>query len=173
MRDANVAVEQTRLLGDWLRGYVGLVPMWRAEYFDQKGAQPQAPALVFTERIATALDQVRAKMGPACARAKVTQLDPETEAKAILIFRHSKHHRCLSWFLPATANWASRLTVSWRWLTGFAGRSDAHFPLLLNPSRMDRMRRNSFAFLNALARWICCRFPSSPAARAIASTVTP
>jgi hypothetical protein len=85
MMNANVGVEQARLLGDWLRGYVGLVPMWRAEYFDQKGAQPQAPALVFAERIATALEQVRAKMGPNCARAKVTQLDPDTEAKSILI----------------------------------------------------------------------------------------
>ena len=81
MTNANVAVEQARLLGDWLRGYVGLVPIWRAEYFDQNGAQPQAPALVFAERIVTALEQVRAKMGRTCAGAKVTQLDPETEAK--------------------------------------------------------------------------------------------
>ena len=47
-------------------------------------------------------------------------------------------------------------------LTGFAGRSHAHFPVLPNPSRMDRMPRDLFAFLKALACWICCRFRATP-----------
>ena len=32
-----VAVQRTRTLADLLRSYVGLVPTWRAEYFDRVG----------------------------------------------------------------------------------------------------------------------------------------
>jgi hypothetical protein len=85
MTDANVYVHQNRRVGDWLRSHLGLVSMWRAEYFDRTGGQAQKPIVIFAERIAVALEQVRANMGPACFRAKVTQFDSNTEAKSILV----------------------------------------------------------------------------------------
>jgi hypothetical protein len=31
----SAAVQRTRLLTDWLRGYIGLLPTWRADYFER------------------------------------------------------------------------------------------------------------------------------------------
>ena len=66
-----------RLLADWLRIYVGLVPTWRAVYFDRAGGQTQRSVIIAPENVAVALDEVRARMAPTCSRAVVTKLDPE------------------------------------------------------------------------------------------------
>jgi len=80
-----VGVQRTRLLADWLRSYVGLVPIWRAEYFDRAGGQTQQSVVIVAEHVAVALEEVRARMAPTCARAKVTKLDSDTEARAIVV----------------------------------------------------------------------------------------
>jgi len=72
-----VAAQQTRLLADWLRTYVGLVPRWRAEYFERTGRQPQRSDVIAAQNVADALEEVRARMAPTCSRAQVTRLDPD------------------------------------------------------------------------------------------------
>ena len=76
-----VAAQSARLLADWLRIYVGLVPTWRAEYFDRAGGQTQRSVTIAAENVAVALEEVRARMPPTCSRAKVTKLDPDTETR--------------------------------------------------------------------------------------------
>jgi hypothetical protein len=76
-----VPVQQPRLLADWLRIYVGLVPTWRAEYFERAGGQPQRSVIIAADNVADALEEVRARMAPTCSRAEVTKLDPDTEAR--------------------------------------------------------------------------------------------
>jgi hypothetical protein len=80
-----VGVQRTRLLADFLRSYVGLVPIWRAEYFDRAGRQMQQSVVIVAERVTVALEEVRARMMPPCARAKITKLDPDTEAEWIVV----------------------------------------------------------------------------------------
>jgi hypothetical protein len=80
-----VGVQRTRLLADFLRSYVGLVPIWRAEYFDRAGGQMQQSVVIFAEHIVVVLEEVRARMTPTCVRAKVTKLDSDTEAKWIVV----------------------------------------------------------------------------------------
>jgi hypothetical protein len=69
-----VAVKRTRMLADLLRSYVGLVPTWRAEYFDRGSGQKARSVLIVAENVLVALEEVRARMAPTCARAKVTKL---------------------------------------------------------------------------------------------------
>jgi hypothetical protein len=76
-----VAARPARLLADWLRIYVGLVPTWRAEYFERAGSQTQRPIIIAAQNVADALEEVRAKMPPTCCRAEVTKLDPDTETR--------------------------------------------------------------------------------------------
>jgi hypothetical protein len=45
----------------------------------------QQSVVIVAERIAVALEEVRAKMMPTCARAKVTKLDSDTEAEWIVV----------------------------------------------------------------------------------------
>ena len=59
--------------------------MWRAEYFDRTGGQTQRPIVIVAEHIAVALDEVRARMGPTCARAKVTKLDLDAKARSSVV----------------------------------------------------------------------------------------
>jgi len=80
-----VGVQRTRLLADFLRSYVGLVPIWRAEYFDRAGGQMQQSVVIIAEHIAVVLEEVRARMMPTCVRAKVTKLDSDTEGKWIVV----------------------------------------------------------------------------------------
>ena len=80
-----VAAQPARLLADWLRIYVGLVPTWRAEYFDRVGGQTQRSVIVAAENVAVALEEVRARMAPTCVRAKITKLDSDTEAGSIVV----------------------------------------------------------------------------------------
>lgn len=80
----SAGVQRTRLLADWLRGYVGLLPTWRADYFDRGGAQTQRSVFIVAENVAAALEEVRAKMAPACARAKMTKLDVDPETILVL-----------------------------------------------------------------------------------------
>jgi hypothetical protein len=77
-------VRRTGLFADWVRGYVGLVPTWRADYFDHGGAQMQQSVFVVAENVAAAIEQVRAKMAPTCARAKMTKLDVDLETIIVL-----------------------------------------------------------------------------------------
>jgi len=76
-----VPVQRSRLLADWLRIYVGLVPTWRAEYFERAGGQTQRSIIIAAENVADALEEVRARMAPTCSRAEVTKLDPDTETR--------------------------------------------------------------------------------------------
>jgi hypothetical protein len=69
------AAQPARLLADWLRTYVGLVPRWRAEYFERMGGQPQRSIIIAAQNVADALEEVRASMTPNCYRAEVTKLD--------------------------------------------------------------------------------------------------
>jgi hypothetical protein len=70
-----VAVQRTRMLADLLRSYVGLVPTWRAEYFDRGSGQKARSVLIVAENVLVALEEVRARMALTCARAKVTKLN--------------------------------------------------------------------------------------------------
>jgi len=79
-----VGVQRTRLLADFLRSYVGLVPI-RAEYFDRAGRQMQQSVVIVAEHVAVALEEVRLRMMPTCARAKITKLDSDTEAEWIVV----------------------------------------------------------------------------------------
>jgi hypothetical protein len=72
-----VVAQPARRLADWLRTYVGLVPRWRAEYFERAGGQPQRSVIIAAQNVADALEEVRARMTPNCCRAEVTKLDPE------------------------------------------------------------------------------------------------
>ena len=72
-----VAAQRAGLLADWLRTYVGLVPRWRAEYFERMGGQPQRSIIIAAQNVADALEEVRASMTPNCYRAEVTRLDLE------------------------------------------------------------------------------------------------
>jgi hypothetical protein len=56
--------------------YVGLLPTWRAEYFDREGGQMQRSIIIAAENVAVALEEVRARMAPTCSRAEVIKLDP-------------------------------------------------------------------------------------------------
>jgi hypothetical protein len=76
-----VAAKPARLLADWLRIYVGLVPTWRAEYFDRAGGQTQRSVIIGAENVAAALEEARARMAPTCSRAEVTKLDPDMETR--------------------------------------------------------------------------------------------
>jgi hypothetical protein len=76
-----VAARPARLLAEWLRIYVGLVPTWRAEYFERAGSQTQRPIIIAAQNVADALEEVRARMPPTCCRAEVTKLDPDTETR--------------------------------------------------------------------------------------------
>jgi len=78
-----VAAQPARLLADWLRTYVGLVPRWRAEYFERMGRQPQRSVIIVAQNVADALEEVRARMSPTCSRAEVTKLDPDTILHAV------------------------------------------------------------------------------------------
>jgi hypothetical protein len=78
-----VAAQPARLLADWLRTYVGLVPRWRAEYFERMGRQPQRSVIIVAQSVADALEEVRARMSPTCWRAEVTKLDPDTILHAV------------------------------------------------------------------------------------------
>jgi hypothetical protein len=80
-----IGVQRTRLLADWLRGYVGLVPVWRAEYFDRAGGQTQQSVVIVAEHVAVALEEVRARMAPPCSRAKVTKLGSDAEGRSIVV----------------------------------------------------------------------------------------
>jgi hypothetical protein len=77
-----VAAQPVRLLADWLRTHVGLVPRWRAEYFERSG-QPQRSVIIVAQNVADALEEVRARMSPACSRAEVTKLDPDTVLRVV------------------------------------------------------------------------------------------
>jgi hypothetical protein len=79
-----VAVQRTRMLADWLRSYVGLVRTWRAEYFDRGSGQKSRSVLIVAENVAVALKEVRARMSPTCARAKITKLDLDLEIIIVL-----------------------------------------------------------------------------------------
>jgi hypothetical protein len=70
-----VAAESARLLADWLRIYVGLVPRWRAEYFERMDGPPQRSIIIAAQNVADALEEVRASMTPNYYRAEVTRLD--------------------------------------------------------------------------------------------------
>jgi hypothetical protein len=70
-----------RRQADWLRAYVGLLPTWRAEYFERTGSQRQLSIIVAAHNVADALEEVRARMTPTCCRAEVTKLDPDTEIR--------------------------------------------------------------------------------------------
>ena len=74
-----IAAEPARLLADWLRIYVGLVPAWRAEYFERAGGQTQRSIIIAAPNVVDALEEARARMTPTCCRAEVTKLDPDTE----------------------------------------------------------------------------------------------
>jgi hypothetical protein len=74
--DARAATAQpARLLADCLRVYVGLLPTWRAEYFDRAGRQTQQPIVIAAHNVADALEEARARMLPTCCRAEVTKLN--------------------------------------------------------------------------------------------------
>ena len=75
----SVANHPARLLADWLRACVGLLPTWRVEYFESAGSQTQRSIVVAAHNIADALEEVRARMTPTCCRAEVTKLDPDME----------------------------------------------------------------------------------------------
>jgi hypothetical protein len=70
-----VAAKPARLLADWLRTYVGLVPRWRAEYFGRTSGPPQRSIIIAAQNVADALEEVRASMTPNCYRAEVIKLD--------------------------------------------------------------------------------------------------
>jgi hypothetical protein len=59
----SAAVQRTRLLADWLRGYIGLLPTWRADYFE-RGAQTQRSAFIVAKNIAFVLEEVCANLRP-------------------------------------------------------------------------------------------------------------
>jgi hypothetical protein len=71
-----------RLLADWLRAYVGLMPTWRAEYFERAGSQTQRSIIFAAHDVADALEEARARMTPTCCRAEVTKLAPDTETRS-------------------------------------------------------------------------------------------
>jgi hypothetical protein len=71
-----VGAQRARLLADWLRIYIGLLPTWRAEYFDREGGQTQRSIIIAAENVAVALEEVRARMAPTCSRSEVIKLDP-------------------------------------------------------------------------------------------------
>jgi hypothetical protein len=48
--NAPAAAEPARPLADWLRTYVGLVPRWRAEYFERIGGNRDDPYYRCAER---------------------------------------------------------------------------------------------------------------------------
>jgi hypothetical protein len=79
-----VAVQRTRMLADWLRAYVGLVPTWRTEYFDHGIGQKPQSVFIVAENVAAAIQEVRAKMAPSCARAKMTKLGVDLEIIIVL-----------------------------------------------------------------------------------------
>lgn len=70
-----VAVQRTRMLADLLRSYVGLVPTWRVQYFDRGSGRKARSVLIVAENVLVGLEEVRARMAPTCARARVTKLD--------------------------------------------------------------------------------------------------
>jgi hypothetical protein len=78
-----VAAQSARLLADCLRTYVGLVPRWRAEYFERMGGPPQRSIIIAAQNVADALEEVRARMSPACSRVEVTKLDPDTVLRVV------------------------------------------------------------------------------------------
>jgi hypothetical protein len=57
-----VAVKRTQMLADSLRSYVGLVPTWRAEYFDRGSGQKTRSVLIVAENVLVALEEVLARM---------------------------------------------------------------------------------------------------------------
>jgi hypothetical protein len=77
------AAQPARLLADWLRAYVGLVPRWRVDYFERRGRQPQRSDVIAAQNVADALEKVRSRMAPTCCRAEVTPL-PATSVPATL-----------------------------------------------------------------------------------------
>ena len=79
-----VAVQRTRLLADWLRSYVGLVPTWRAEYFDRGRGQTPRSVFIVAENVSVAVEEVRARRAPTCARAKITKLNLDLETIIVL-----------------------------------------------------------------------------------------
>jgi len=74
-----VATQRPRLLADSLGIHVGLLPTWRAEYFDREGGQTQQCIIIAAENVAIALEEVRASMAPTCSRAEVIKLDPKAQ----------------------------------------------------------------------------------------------
>ena len=54
----SVANHPARLLADWLRACVGLLPTWRVEYFESAGSQTQRSIVVAAHNIADALEEV-------------------------------------------------------------------------------------------------------------------
>jgi hypothetical protein len=80
--NAPAVAAPARLLADWLRAYVGLVPRWRVDYFERKGRQPQRSDIIAAQNIADALEKVRAGMAPTCSRAEITSLDLDAALRA-------------------------------------------------------------------------------------------
>ena len=72
-----VAAQRAGLLANSLRTYVGLLPTWRAEYFDRADGQTQRCIIIAAENVA--VEEVRARMAPTCYRAEVTKLDPRLD----------------------------------------------------------------------------------------------
>jgi hypothetical protein len=71
-----IAAQPARLLADRLRTYVGLVPAWRAKYFERASGQAQRSIIIAAPNVMDALEEARARMTPTCCRAEVTKLDP-------------------------------------------------------------------------------------------------
>jgi hypothetical protein len=75
-RSAAMASEyRIRQLANWLRSYVGLIPTWRAEYFDRNGGPTASSVFIAAENVSDALEEARTRMAPTCTRAKITRLD--------------------------------------------------------------------------------------------------
>jgi hypothetical protein len=77
------AAQPARLLADWLRAYVGLVPRWRVDYFERRSRQLQRSDVIAAQNAADALEKVRSRMAPTCCHAEVTPL-PATSVPATL-----------------------------------------------------------------------------------------
>jgi hypothetical protein len=57
------------------------MPTWRADYFDKASDQaPSRSVIIEAEYESDALDEARAKMGSACSRAEVIQVDLNSSA---------------------------------------------------------------------------------------------
>jgi hypothetical protein len=78
-------LNEARPLADWLRIFVGLMPTWRAEYFDRAGQQTQRSVIIAAENVVAALEEARARMAPTCSRAVVTKLDLDAEGGSVVV----------------------------------------------------------------------------------------